>query len=135
MSTKISAENLETVIGDYLTEYSQSVKEKINQAADDLSKEAIEELKSTSPKKSGKYARAWAGKKEGNKIIIYNAKGQLTHLLEHGHALWQGGRTRAFPHIKPVEQKTIKKYEEGVKKAIEESSWYTKKIKYANCIF
>lgn len=113
LSTKISAENLETVIGDYLTEYSQSVKEKINQAADDLSKEAIEELKSTSPKKSGKYARAWAGKKEGNKIIIYNAKGQLTHLLEHGHALWQGGRTRAIPHIKPVEQNLIKKYEGG----------------------
>ena len=122
LSTKISAENLETVIGDYLTEYSQSVKEKINKAADDLSKEAIEELKSTSPKKTGKYARAWTGKKEGNKIIIHNTKGQLTHLLEHGHALWQGGRTKAFPHIKPVEQKTIKKYEEGVKKAIEESS-------------
>lgn len=122
LSTKISAENLETVIGDYLTEYSQSVKEKINKAADDLSKEAIEGLKSTSPKKSGKYARAWAGKKEGNKIIIYNAKGQLTHLLEHGHALWQGGRTRAIPHIKPVEQNLIQKYEEGVKKAIEESS-------------
>ena len=135
MSTKISAENLETVIGDYLTEYSQSVKEKINKAADDLSKEAIEELKSTSPKKTGKYARAWTGKKEGNKIIIHNTKGQLTHLLEHGHALWQGGRTKAFPHIKPVEQKTIKKYEEGVKKAIEESSWYAKKIKYANSIF
>lgn len=122
LSTKVSAENLETVIGDYLTEYSQSVKEKINQAADDLSKEAIEELKSTSPKKTGKYARAWTGKKEGNKIIIHNTSGQLTHLLEHGHALWQGGRTKAFPHIKPVEQKTIKKYEEGVKKAIEESS-------------
>lgn len=22
----------------------------------------------------------------------------LTHLLEHGHGLWQGGHTRAFPH-------------------------------------
>lgn len=135
MSTKISGDELESVIGDYLTEYTQEVKDKVKKLTEEVSEEAIEELKSTSPKKSGKYARAWKCKKEGNKIIIHNTKGQLTHLLERGHALWQGGRTRAFPHIKPVEQKTIKKYEEGVKKAIEESSWYTKKIKYANCIF
>lgn len=121
-TNRVTADELESVIGDYLTEYSQEVKDNVKKLTEEVSEEAIEELKNTSPKKSGKYARAWAGKKEGNKIIIYNAKGQLTHLLEHGHTLWQGGRTRAFPHIKPVEQNLIKKYEEGVKKAIEESS-------------
>lgn len=125
-TNRVTADELESVIGDYLTEYSQEVKDKVKKLTEEVSEEAIEELKSTSPKtsskKSGKYARAWKGKKEGNKIIIHNTKGQLTHLLERGHALWQGGRTRAFPHIKPVEQKIIKKYEEGVKKAIEESS-------------
>lgn len=125
-TNRVTADELESVIGDYLTEYSQEIKDKVKKLTEEVSEEAIEELKSTSPKKSGKYggkyARAWKGKKEGNKIIIHNTKGQLTHLLERGHALWQGGRTRAFPHIKPVEQKIIKKYEEGVKKAIEESS-------------
>lgn len=119
---KVSAEEIELAIGDYLNEYSEEVKKNIKDIADKVSEEAIEELKTTSPKKTGKYAKAWKGKKEGNKITIYNTKGQLTHLLEHGHALWQGGRARAFPHIKPVEQKLIKKYEQEVKKAIEKSS-------------
>lgn len=119
---KIAAEDIELLIGDYLNEYSEEVKEKVKKIADEVSKETVEELKTTSPKKTGKYAKAWKGRKEGNKIIIYNEKGQLTHLLEHGHALWQGGRTRAFPHIKPAEQKLIKKYEQEVKKTIEESS-------------
>lgn len=118
----IQAEEIEIAIGDYLTEYSQEVKEKVKNLADKVAKEAVEELKATSPKKTGKYSRAWNSKKEGDTIIIFNAKGQLTHLLENGHALWQGGRARAFPHIKPVETKVIKNFEEGVKKAIEESN-------------
>lgn len=119
---KVAVGDIEPVIGDYLDEYSKEVKEKVKKATTGVAEDAIQELKAISPKKTGRYARSWKGKQEGNKITIYNTKGQLTHLLEHGHALWQGGRTRAFPHIKPVETKLIKDYEEEVKKAIEESS-------------
>lgn len=32
-----------------------------------------------------------------------------------GHQLWQGGRARAFPHIKPVEEWCNKEFERRVK--------------------
>ena len=36
--------------------------------------------------------------------VLYNkTDGALTHLLEHGHALRQGGRSPAIVHIQPVE--------------------------------
>ena len=43
----------------------------------------------------------------------------MTHLLEKGHANRDGGRTKAYPHIKPAEEEAVKEalklIEEGVK--------------------
>lgn len=74
--------------------------------------------------KSG-YNAGWTIKSNGGgnnsiNLVVYNsAAANLTHLLEKGHALWQGGRARAFPHIKPVEEKAKKDFEEKVKEVIE----------------
>lgn len=56
------------------------------------------------------YKESFAIKKAGTKdsfngYKLYNKKGQLTHLLEHGHATKNGGRTRAFPHWEQANRK------------------------------
>lgn len=106
-----------------LNGYAKEIKESVKSAQDEVAKEGVNELKSRSPKKSGKYAKDWTTKRDGSKIIIHNRKHyQLTHLLEKGHATRNGGRTKAMPHIAPVEQEVIKNYETKVKKAIEDAN-------------
>ena len=44
---------------------------------------------------------------------------RLAHLLEYGHKTRSGGKTRAFPHWKPVEKKMTEAFEERVIDGIE----------------
>ena len=89
-------------------------------AADDLKadvqkagKTVKQQIESTAPRKTGKYAKSWAVKKKKEtsdsiQLVVHSKnRYQLTHLLEHGHAKRGGGRTRAFPHIAPAEQAGI----------------------------
>lgn len=87
--------------------------------------ESVELLHAKSPKKlrnGGRYAAGWTydasgtaglvsatGKAKG--YMVYNATDyQLTHLLENGHALWNGTRkVSARKHIAPVEKAEIAK--------------------------
>lgn len=45
--------------------------------------------------------------KHGTEGHIYSKKPGLPHLLEKGHAKIGGGRTRAFPHVKPAAQRAF----------------------------
>lgn len=55
------------------------------------------------------------------KSVVYADKPhyRLTHLLEHGHAKLNGGRTRAFSHWEPAEQKAIDDFVSELREAIE----------------
>lgn len=132
MSKTIKPESLTETIKKYLSEYEEDIEEGVKDTTDKLTQEAVDELKDTSPKGHGgrkiPYFKGWTKQKgKENKgrytVKIHNRTNyQLTHLLEFGHATRNGGRTRAIPHIRPVEEKYNKLYEKRITTVIRRRS-------------
>ena len=121
----INIDQLAAEIAKGLAEYSQEVVEKVNISSEKVGKAAVKQLKETSPKKSGKYAKSWAVKTEPeigqpHKRIVYVKAPhyRLAHLLEYGHAKKGGGRVEGKPHIRPAEEQVIKDFVQEVEEAI-----------------
>lgn len=99
--------------------YTRDVAEKVDDIQVEVAKNAVSELKSKSPKLSGKYSKGWRVKKVGNNVVVHNTTNyQLTHLLEFGHAKKNGGRVPGKPHIRPVEQTAIQEFTTKIEGAI-----------------
>ena len=111
-------------IKDILEEYSSDIQEAIIEDAEKVAKKGANELKNTSPKRTGKYAKGWRVYSTNGKgytsNIIYNTNPGLTMLLERTHATRNGGSTtpKSAGHISKVEQKCIKEYEKDVENII-----------------
>lgn len=110
-------------ISDILNEYSNDIQEAIIEEAQSVAKEAVSELKNTSPKRTGDYRKGWRTKTIKGKgfvtSIVHNATDyQLTHLLEKPHLKRNGGMTTPKVHIAPVEEKAVKEYEKDVENII-----------------
>lgn len=101
--------------------YTEDVSEAIDQAARDTAKALAKDLRETSPKRTGEYAKGWTHRKEapGSYRVYNKTKPQLTHLLEHGHAKAGGGRVEGIPHIKPARDRHIPQFEKKVRQILE----------------
>lgn len=98
----------------------------------ETAKMVVSELHAVSPpngapkyKSWSAYLRGWARKnlKQGKRgeytdVVHNKTHYQLAHLLEHGHALWQGGRADAYPHIAPIAEKAEDTLLQNIKKHI-----------------
>ncbi|MBG9749737.1 HK97 gp10 family phage protein [Bacillus cereus] len=102
-----------------LQRYANVVEEELMTAEEEVADIAVEKLRQGSPKKTGAYRKGWRKKKEGNGVVIHNTQGQLTHLLEKGHAKVGGGRVPAQVHILPVEQYVIDELPRRIERALE----------------
>ncbi len=124
MSKKCTVDNLGDVIAKELQLYCADTQIMVAGAVDKRADELVKALKADSPKKSGDYAKDWTSKVETNnfsyyKRRIHNKKHyRLTHLLEKGHALRQGGRTKAVPHIGPDSERIQAEFVKDVEYAI-----------------
>ena len=116
---KVKIKGLSNEIVKALADYKDEVNKGIEIEKENVAKKAVKILKETSPKNSGKYAKGWKVSDISGKKVVHNKTDyQLTHLLEHGYAKVNGGRVAAKPHIRPVEEKVIKEFVEGVEKVI-----------------
>lgn len=107
MAQTVTPDQLAAVVSDILSEYGDECADVLEDSIKTVTKKAQSELKGAgSFGGTGKYRKGWKTKIEKTRIsvdaVVYNAMPGLTHLLENGHALANGGRSRAFPHIAPV---------------------------------
>ena len=102
-----------------LRAYAHDVAEDITIAKDEVSKEFKTDVTKDSPEQTGSYQKGWRIKKFKKSNIIYNKTDyQLTHLLEKGHIKINGGRVQPRIHIRPNEEKAVKKFLKRVEKAV-----------------
>lgn len=125
----IQVDRMADEIAKMLSAYESEIKTNLDVSGKAVANEGAKQLRQTSPKRTGEYAKGWTvTKKEGSfgedaKYIIHNKKHyRLTHLLENGHLSRNGKRVKAITHIKPVEQQVIQSYEKKVKEAIEDAA-------------
>lgn len=123
----------EISISDQLTkifeQYGRQASEAVEKAAKKTGRDTVKELKQTSPKRYGDYAKSWTTKtKKSNgrlvSVTVYNKEHyRLTHLLENGHVIKNGsgtyGRVNGRKHIQPAEQNGIKEFEEQARAELE----------------
>lgn len=115
---KIKSEDLAKTIAKELTMYSEDAVEVVKKATKEVAKSIRKDISDHAPADRGLYKKSWMASKtaETKTSISYRVHAgkngyRLAHLLEYGHVKRSGGRTRAFPHIKPAEERGIREIE------------------------
>lgn len=118
-----------------LTVYAEDINEKLREITRESMKQLVKETKATAPKgrRNGQFRKSITADYRGLRKSSSGLKGQdvratwyvkapdyrLTHLLVHGHATNDGGRTRANPFLENACDKVLPEYERKVQEAIE----------------
>ena len=124
MAKKVTIDGLADAVMKELDEYSKVIDEDMRKAVSKAGQTVRKEISANAPKRHGDYAKSWSTKKTRQtsrslEVTVYSRnRYQLAHLLEHGHAKRNGGRTRAQVHIAPAEQNGIRQREEDIKRSI-----------------
>lgn len=124
MATKVSIDQMASVIMDGLKEYADLATDDLKAAVKKTGNEVRKQIQSTAPKVSGKYSKSWSVKttkesSNGMEVTVYSRnRYQLAHLLEFGHAKRGGGRVAARPHIAAAEQAGIESFEQAIERSL-----------------
>lgn len=126
----VGTEHLSAHLEKELTVYSTEVTDQLKKIAKKYSSQLVKKTKATAPsgkRTLNKYRDSIASKKinESERGITYawyvnskNANYRLTHLLVHGHAKRNGGRTKANNFLKVAVDEVQKDYEKEVEEVI-----------------
>lgn len=121
---RIKVDALAQTVMEGLEEYAKLATEDMKEAVKKAGQEAKKDVQAGAPVKSGAYKKSWTVKTtredvNSMEITVHSRnRYQLAHLLEFGHALRNGGRARAFPHIAPAEEKAAELLEREIRQAL-----------------
>jgi hypothetical protein len=126
MGKGIKPEKLADAIAEQLTLYHSDVNEKLDKAGAKAVRDLVALTRATAPVGArGNFKRSIASKqltksKNGSKYVWYvkAPDHRLTHLLVHGHATKDGGRTKADPFLENALDTVLPMYEEAVKEVL-----------------
>lgn len=128
MSKRIKPEALAAAIEKELTTYHRDVRDRVDDAGRQSIEKLVELTKASAPKgrrKKQKYRTSITSQEfpgARGATFVWGAKApnhRLTHLLAHGHALPNGGRTKGDPFLKNALDVVLPEYEEAVRETIE----------------
>lgn len=115
---RIDANDLYRTVGGLIDKFGQDAEDCLSEAVWQTAGEVVKRLKKAgSFGGTGSYKKGWSRKMTRKRLYaeatVYNkTEGSITHLLEFGHALRNGGRARAFPHIAPINDEVPEIFED-----------------------
>ena len=120
----VKIDNLADEIMNGLKEYADLATDDLKKSVRKAGNTVRKDIAASAPKDTGAYAKSWSVKKVNEtstklELTVYSRnRYQLAHLLEYGHGLHQGGRTRAFPHISEAEAKGAEQLENDIERML-----------------
>lgn len=125
---KTTVDGLDKAVGDAFDLFYGACITDIQEAAKVAAKQAAKDLRAKSPiGNTNEYAKGWTSTQKktrtGVTATVYNKdRYMIAHLLEHGHAKVNGGRTAAQVHIAPIEKTAGDKFVDELTRRIESGS-------------
>ena len=120
MGRTVRIDDLANVVMEGLQEYADLATDSMKAAVKKAGNTVKTDITANAPERTGRYAKSWRAKttKESAtalEVTVYSpTRYMLAHLLEHGHAMRNGGRVAAKVHIAPAEQDGIEELEEEI---------------------
>lgn len=120
MAQKVDVSKIDTAIMKALDKYAEDLQGNLDTITKSVARAGAKELqqRSASTFNGERYQKGWKVQintsRTGTTATIYNQRPGLPHLLEHGHAKRNGGRVEGRPHIAPVEEELINKFQKEI---------------------
>lgn len=129
VSLEIGIDSFASALADSLINYTTEIAEEVKKETDRSMRQLVSLTKNDAPELTGDYKKSITSKTvhetQFSKTKVWyvkNGEHTLTHLLEDGHALRNGGRAEAHPHIRKNVAVVTEQYEKNVKEIIKNAS-------------
>lgn len=124
MAKPIKGGDLARILSEELGIYHKDVTDRLNKLSRKAVKTLVDETKATAPEMTGRFKENIASKRvkgiNGDQYVWYVKAPlhRLTHLLVHGHATKDGGRTKASPFLQKALDHVLPKYMKRIEEAL-----------------